>query len=157
LAVGFWLLAFGCWLLAVGFWVLAIGYWLSSIGYWLSPSAKLATEGFWEEELQAFRRISGLVLATAVVATLVTGCETGRDNKRHAEFNHVNDVTTTGHPQPALAANAEGEPPVPDSPTAAGVDGKQPYNDGDARSTTGVEGGHAAAPNHNHAEAFQRQ
>lgn len=107
--------------------------------------------------MQAFRRISGLVLATAVIATLVTGCETGRGNKRHAGFDHVSDVTTTGKNDPAFAADAEGEPPVPDSPTAAGADGKQPYNDADARSTTGVEGGHAAAPNQNHAEAFQRQ
>lgn len=107
--------------------------------------------------MRAFRKFSGLVLATAVVATLVTGCETGRGNKRHVEADHINDVTTTGKNDPALAANGEGEPPVPDSPTAAGVDGKQPYNDGDARSTSGVEGGHAAAPNHHHAEAFQRQ
>jgi hypothetical protein len=107
--------------------------------------------------LQAFRKISGLVLATAVIATLVTGCETGRGNKRHAHADHMSDVSTTGHPDPALAANPEGQPPVPGSPTAAGTDGKQPYNDADARPSPGEEGGHAAPPNQNHQDAFQRQ
>ena len=107
--------------------------------------------------MQAFRKISGLVLATAVIATLVTGCETGRGNKRHTHADHMSDVTTTGHPDPALAANAEGQPPVPGSPTAAGTDGKQPYNDADARPSPGEEGGHATPPNQNHPDAFQRQ
>jgi hypothetical protein len=127
------------------------------IGCWLLASVKLASEGFWGGRVRGFGKISGLVLATAVIATLTTGCETGRENKMHVKADHINDVTTTGKPDPALAADAEGEPPVPDSPTAAGVDGKQPFHDGDARSTTGVEGGRAAAPNHNHAEAFHRQ
>jgi hypothetical protein len=107
--------------------------------------------------VQAFRKVSGLVLATAVIATLVTGCETGRGNKRHAGFDHMSDVTTTSHPDSTLAANAEGLPPVPGSPTAAGNDGKEPFNDADARPNPGVEDGFAAAPNRNHATAFQRQ
>ncbi|MFZ0663808.1 MAG: hypothetical protein WAM66_14030 [Acidobacteriaceae bacterium] len=107
--------------------------------------------------MQAFKTISGLALAAAVVATLVTGCETGRYNKRHPHFVHASDVTTTGHPNPALAANPEGQPPVPDSPTAAGVDGKQPFNDNEARSTPGVEHGRAASPNRNHPDSFKGQ
>ncbi|MGB0122153.1 MAG: hypothetical protein WA419_11620 [Silvibacterium sp.] len=107
--------------------------------------------------MQAFKKISGLVLATAVIATLATGCETGRGNKIHGGFNHMSDVTTTGKHDPALAANAEGQPPVPGSPTAAGANGRQPYNDADARPSLGVEDGMAAAPNQNHKDAFQRQ
>ena len=107
--------------------------------------------------MQAFGKISGLVLTTAALAILATGCETGRVNKHHSALDHISDVSTTSHPDPTLAANGEGLPPVPGSPTAAGVDGKQPWNDSDARQSPGVEGGHAAAPNQNHAEAFQRQ
>jgi hypothetical protein len=107
--------------------------------------------------VQAFRKIAGLALATAVIATFATGCETGRSNKRHADADHMSDVSTTGHPDTALASNAEGLPPVPGSPTAAGPDGKQPYNDGEARPSPGLEGGIAAAPNQNHSDAFQRQ
>ena len=58
--------------------------------------------------MQVFSRISGLALAAVVAATLITGCETGRYNKLHPHFNRANDVTTTGHPNPALAANPEG-------------------------------------------------
>ncbi len=107
--------------------------------------------------MQAFGKISGLVLAAAVVATFATGCETGRVNKSHSAVDHINDLTTTGHPDTSLAASAEGLPPVPGSPTAAGADGKQPWNDSEARQSPGVEEGHAAAPNHHHAEAFERQ
>jgi hypothetical protein len=117
----------------------------------------LANEGFWEELVQAFKKISGLVLTTAVVATLATGCETGRENKNHSAVDQVTDVTTTNHPEDVIAANPEGVPPVPGSPTAAGDDGKQPYQDGQARPSPGVEDGYAAAPNHHHAEAFERQ
>lgn len=107
--------------------------------------------------MQAFKKISGLALASLVVATLTLGCETGRTNKRHAEADHINDITTTGQQDPTLAANPEGEPPVPDSPTAAGDNGKQPYTDAAARPTTGVEHGHPAAPNWNHKDDFKRQ
>ena len=107
--------------------------------------------------MQALRKISGLVLATAVIATLVTGCETGRGNKRHFHADHMSDVSTTDKQDAAMTANGEGQPPVPGSPTAAGTDGKQPYNDADARSSPGEEGGNAAAPNQNHQDAFQRQ
>lgn len=107
--------------------------------------------------MQLLRRLSGLALAALVVATLTTGCETGRTNKAHVEADHINDVTTTGHPDPTLAANPEGEPPVPDSPTAAGDNGKQPFNDAHGRATTGAEKGLAAAPNWNHKDDFKRQ
>ena len=107
--------------------------------------------------MQAFRKIAGLALATASIAIFASGCETGRDNKRHFDADRISDLTTTSHPDTALAANAEGLPPVPGSPTAAGPDGRQPYNDGDARVSPGADEGIAAAPNQNHAEAFQRQ
>lgn len=107
--------------------------------------------------MQAFRRISGLALAAVVTATLITGCETGRDTKAHSHAVHMSDVTTTGHPNPALAANGEGQPPVPDSPTAAGVDGKQPFHDGNARATPGAEDGRAASPSHSHPDPFKGQ
>ena len=107
--------------------------------------------------MQALKKFSGLVLATAVIATLATGCETGRGNKRHRDLDHISDVTTTGQPDTALAANAEGQPPVPGSPTAAGVDGKQPFNDADARPSPGVDDGIATPPNRLTHDAFQRQ
>ena len=107
--------------------------------------------------MQAFKRISGLVLATAVVTTLATGCETGREHKNHSDVDYIMDITTTNEPDAELAANPEGLPPVPGSPTAAGIDGRQPFNDGDARTSPGAEEGFAAAPNHHHPDAFQRQ
>ncbi|HEX5234379.1 MAG TPA: hypothetical protein VFW25_03510 [Silvibacterium sp.] len=107
--------------------------------------------------MQAFRKITGLALATAAIATLATGCETGRGNKRHTHADHISDVSTTGKQDTAFTANAEGLPPVPSSPTAAGVDGKQPYNDGDARRSPGTEDGMAAPPNQHHQDAFVRQ
>ncbi|HUY82259.1 MAG TPA: hypothetical protein VMU92_11100 [Acidobacteriaceae bacterium] len=107
--------------------------------------------------MQAFGKISVLAVAAAVVATLVTGCETGRYNKRHSSVIHVSDVATTGHPDKALPANAKGLPPVPGSPTAAGVNGKQPFNDNQARESPGVENGIPAAPNQNRKDAFQKQ
>jgi len=107
--------------------------------------------------VQAFGKISSLVVCAAFVATLVTGCETGRVNKRHSPLIHANDVSTTGHPSAVLPSNGEGQPPVPGSPTAAGLNGKQPWNDNQARESLGVEKGIAAAPNQNHKEAFQRQ
>jgi hypothetical protein len=107
--------------------------------------------------VQAFRKISGLMLATAVIATFAIGCETGRVNKYHSPADHISDITTTGNPDSSLAASTEGLPPVPGSPTAAGPEGKQPFNDTNARPGPGVEEGIAAAPNQNHQEAFQRQ
>lgn len=107
--------------------------------------------------MQAFGKLSSLVVCAAFVATLVTGCETGRYNKRHSSLIHASDVSTTGHPDKSLHANPEGLPPVPGSPTAAGVNGKQPFNDNEARESPGVEKGIAAAPNQNHKDAFQRQ
>lgn len=107
--------------------------------------------------MQAFGKISTLVVAAAFIATLTTGCETGRVNKRHSPIVHISDVSTTGHPDSALPSNGNGLAPVPGSPTAAGVNGKQPFNDNEARESPGVEGGIAAAPNQNHKTAFERQ
>lgn len=107
--------------------------------------------------MQAFRKFTGLALATAAIATLATGCETGRGNKRHFHADHISDVTTTGKKDAAFVANPEGLPPVPGSPTAAGPDGKQPYNDANARRSPGAEDGMAAAPNQHHQDAFVRQ
>lgn len=106
--------------------------------------------------MQSFGKISSLVVCAAFVATLVTGCETGRYNKRHSPLIHTNDISTTGHNDETMPANPEGMPPVPGSPTAAGVNGKQPYNDNQARESPGTEA-MAAAPNQNHPDAFQRQ
>jgi hypothetical protein len=120
--------------------------------------SKNPTKNFGRKQgVQALGKISGLFLAAVVIATLTTGCETGRVNKRHSVADHMSDVSTTGQQDSSLASNGEGLPPVPGSPTAAGIDGKQPYNDSNARPSPGVEGGHAAAPNQNHKEAFQRQ
>jgi hypothetical protein len=107
--------------------------------------------------VKAFRKISGLVLASAVVATLATGCETGRGNKRHFHADRMSDVSTTGKQDANLPANAEGLPPVPGSPTAAGPNGRQPYNDAEARPSPGAEDGIPAAPSENHQDAFERQ
>jgi hypothetical protein len=106
--------------------------------------------------VQSFGKLSSLVVCAAFVATLVTGCETGRYNKRHPSFVHIGDVTTTGHPDPSLPANAQGQPPVPGSPTAAGPNGKQPWNDNEARESPGVDA-MASAPNRNLHDAFQMQ
>ncbi|GGG94451.1 hypothetical protein GCM10011586_06690 [Silvibacterium dinghuense] len=88
-------------------------------------------------------------------AVLVTGCETGRTNKR--TFGEVKDTTTTGKQDPALTASGDGQPPVPGSPTAAGPDGKQPYDDADARAGMGSEEGKAAPPAAQKKDTFQRQ
>jgi hypothetical protein len=80
-------------------------------------------------------------------ALLLGGCETGRTNKAHAEWQHLSDDTTTGKPESSQALGpGEHQPPVPGSPTAAGPDGNQPMDDMQARPRHGNEAGEAAAP-----------
>jgi hypothetical protein len=105
----------------------------------------------------SLQRILGpLALGCAVLS--LAGCETGRTNKVHAEWQKISDVSTTGKPKPspAIEIKAEkgelkaearrGQPPVPGSPTAAGEDGNQPFDDMDARPSPATERGEAAPP-----------
>ncbi|MFT4111778.1 hypothetical protein [Silvibacterium sp.] len=101
----------------------------------------------------SLRRVAGVMLMAAAV--LVAGCETGRTNKQ--AFAGVRDDTTTGKQDPALVASGDGQPPVPGSPTAAGADGKQPYDDTQARADLGAEEGKAPPPAAQGKDAFQRQ
>lgn len=130
------------------YWLLAIEYWLLYIGLRQFLGGK--------SSVQAFGKLSSMVVCAAFVATVVTGCETGRYNKRHSPLVHIGDVSTTGHPDESTPANAEGQPPVPGSPTAAGPNGKQPWNDNEARESPGVDA-MASAPNQSLPDAFQRQ
>lgn len=102
-------------------------------------------------------RVSVLVLAATVSGALVTGCETGRTNKLHSPLLSVSDETTTGKPDPDFVGNTEGQPPVPGSPTAAGPDGKQPYDSAYARSGPGAEHGAATPPAEQEKDRFVRQ
>ena len=102
-------------------------------------------------------KITGFVLIAAAVGFVATGCETGRTNKAHSPALHLSDVTTTGKPDPAYVANGEGIPPVPGSPTAAGANGKQPFNSGWARPSPGAEHGIAAPPARQDKDRFVRQ
>ncbi|HEY0786314.1 MAG TPA: hypothetical protein VGD62_10615 [Acidobacteriaceae bacterium] len=87
------------------------------------------------------------VLSLTAAAMLATGCETGRTNKAHAEWQHVSDETTTSKPASHQALGAgDHQPPVPGSPTAAGPDGNQPPDDMQARSRHDSEHGQAPAP-----------
>jgi hypothetical protein len=102
-------------------------------------------------------KVSGLVMVATAVGLFSTGCETGRTSKAHAAYDMISDETTTGKQDPSYIANGEGIPPVPGSPTAAGVDGKQPYNSGWARSSPGAEHGRAAPPAEQKKDRFIRQ
>jgi|SRR5271170_2198543 len=113
-----------------------------------------------EQGVRASSRLAkafGLALAVAAAGVFATGCETGRTNKLHSEALRINDVTTTGKQDPNYAANGDGIPPVPGSPTAAGADGKQPYNSADARPSPGSELGDAAPPGEQKKDPFIRQ
>jgi len=92
-----------------------------------------------------------------VAACALSGCETGRVNKLHAPFESVSDVTTTPHPHEQYASVSTGTPPVPDSPTGAGPDGRQPFNDNQARNNPGAEGGTPMAPRAQPKDRFVRQ
>ena len=93
----------------------------------------------------------------AITAIAVTGCETTRGNKLHAPFEHVSDITTVPHQNPKYASIATGIPPVPGSPTAAGSDGLQPSQDGDARKDPGAEKGIPMYPREQAKDRFVRQ
>ena len=69
----------------------------------------------------------------------------------------TSDETTTGKQNPNFVASGEGQPPVPGSPTAAGADGKQPYNSLDARPGLGAEHGMATPPAAQNKDRFVRQ
>ena len=105
--------------------------------------------------MSSFPKVTGVALAAALV--LIAGCETGRTNKQHHAASAISDLTTTGKQDSVYAANGEGQPPVPGSPTAAGADGKQPYNDADARAGLGAEEGKAPPPAEQIKDSFQRQ
>ncbi len=69
----------------------------------------------------------------------------------------TSDITTTGKQNPNIVGSGEGQPPVPGSPTAAGADGKQPYDDAMARSGPGAEHGSATPPSVQAKDNFQKQ
>jgi hypothetical protein len=96
-------------------------------------------------------------LVCLLCAFALTGCETTRGNKRHADFESVSDITTTPHPDPKYASIATGIPPVPGSPTAAGPDGLQPLDDSQARVDPGAEKGIPAFPREQPKDRFIRQ
>jgi len=99
-----------------------------------------------------------LAAALFALATLaLTGCETGRGNKLHSRFEAVTDVTTAPHPQAKFASVSTGIPPVPGSPTAAGPDGTQPLQDGQARPDPGAEKGIPMAPREQPVDHFVHQ
>jgi len=100
-------------------------------------------------------RVSVLLLAATLL--LVAGCETGRTHKLHSPLLSVSDETTTGKQDPDLVGNPGGQPPVPGSPTAAGPDGKQPYDSAYARSGPGAEHGTATPPAEQEKDRFVRQ
>ncbi len=92
-----------------------------------------------------------------VAACALSGCETGRGNKVHAPFESASDVTTIPHPQEQYASLSNGIPPVPGSPTAAGDDGRQPFNDSQARVDPSSEKGIPMAPREQPKDRFVRQ
>ena len=96
-------------------------------------------------------------LFTAAGLLLITGCETGRTNKVHAEWQEISDMNTTGKPDLSKAAPATGQPPVPGSPTAAGPDGLQPMDDSQARASVGAEEGKPTPPWTQKKDPFERQ
>jgi hypothetical protein len=101
-----------------------------------------------------------LVRTTLIAAAglfLITGCETGRTNKVHSQWQSVSDETTTGKAEMANAAPATGQPPVPGSPTAAGPDGLQPMDDSQARNGPGAEEGRPTPFDEQKKDAFERQ
>jgi hypothetical protein len=93
----------------------------------------------------------------AVASLALSGCETGRVNKLHSACDYASDIATVPHQDPQYASVAEGIPPVPGSPVAAGADGLQPSNDGDARKSPGAEKGTPTAPREQPRDSFIRQ
>jgi len=93
----------------------------------------------------------------ALSTLALAGCETGRGNKLHSQVEAVSDISTTPHPQLKFASVSTGIPPVPGSPTAAGPDGTQPPNDGEARKDPGAEKGIPMSPREQEKDPFIRQ
>jgi hypothetical protein len=102
-------------------------------------------------------RSATFVLSAALVCLALTGCETGRSNKLHASFEAASDISTTPHPNAKFASVSTGIAPIPGSPTAAGPDGLQPFNDGEARKSPGSEKGIPMAPREQPKDKFIRQ
>jgi hypothetical protein len=110
--------------------------------------------------LRSNMRPASPILAAALLAltTLaLAGCETGRGNKMHSQFESVSDISTTPHPQAKFASVSAGIPPVPGSPTAAGDDGTQPLHDSQARKDPGAEKGIPMYPSVQPKDRFIRQ
>jgi hypothetical protein len=105
--------------------------------------------------IQAAMLAAGLVGVLGLVA--LTGCETTRENKLHAGFESVSDVTTVPGPRPEYASVVTDIPPVPGSPTAAGPGGMQPVDDSGARKDPGAEKGIPMAPRMQPQSRFIRQ
>ena len=87
---------------------------------------------------KSFRKSTNLVLLTGLLIAGATGCETATTQKTRLDA-HLSDITTT--PPPAAhadppGAEAQGQPPVPGSPTASNADGTQPPNDLQARNSS---------------------
>ena len=110
-----------------------------------------------ENRFRRIMRSATFVLSAALICLALTGCETTRSNKLHARFESVSDITTTPHPNAKYASVATGIPPVPGSPTAAGPDGLQPFNDYEARKSPGSEKGIPMAPRAQPKDKFIRQ
>jgi hypothetical protein len=98
-----------------------------------------------------------MMVLSGAALLLVTGCETGRTNKDHSQWQLLSNVNTTGKPDTSKAAPATGQPPVPGSPTAAGPDGLQPLNDDEARASVGSEEGRPTPPREQKKDPFERQ
>jgi hypothetical protein len=105
-------------------------------------------------------RSARLYLTVGVICAAsfaLAGCETTRVNKLHAPADMISDVTTVPHPDAQYASIATGNPPVPDSPTAAGPDGLQPVNDSAARKSPGAEEGKETPPREQEPDRFLHQ
>jgi hypothetical protein len=110
-----------------------------------------------ENHFRRIMRSATFALSAALICLALAGCETGRANKMHASFESVSDIATTPHPSAQYASVSTGIPPVPGSPTAAGPDGLQPFNDGEARKSPGSEKGIPMAPHAQPQDKFVRQ
>ncbi|HEY0795679.1 MAG TPA: hypothetical protein VGD64_07840 [Acidisarcina sp.] len=85
--------------------------------------------------------VAGIVAGaflTAVMFSSAIGCETGTTQKTHFAGD-TSDITTTppatAHADPP-GTKAQGQPPVPGSPTASNADGTQPPDDLQARNSS---------------------
>ncbi len=83
-------------------------------------------------------RTTKATLLAAIMLAGVSGCETATTHKTNFAVD-VSDPTTTppakAHADPP-GAQAQGQPPVPGSPTASNADGTQPPDDSQARNSS---------------------